>query len=157
MADENEDASISEIPMHPLQLQLMQTSDRLEDEWKRHDEAVEAVTRYFDVFEGGPLWGRPKQTLSLSVTASGATRQDAFEEDNDLKKKDPDLSVRDRLLRVTKEHIDKAQPVRACFQCFGDKRLPDETRCHMYYDHGCLISRAVARKHKYWWSRKGSY
>jgi Protein of unknown function (DUF3435) len=38
MADENEDDSISEVPMHPLQLQLMQklaaypTSDRLEDE-----------------------------------------------------------------------------------------------------------------------------
>ena len=45
MADENEDDSISEVPMHPLQLQLMQklaaypTSDRLEDESKRHDEA----------------------------------------------------------------------------------------------------------------------
>jgi Protein of unknown function (DUF3435) len=151
MVDESEDDSISEVPMHPLQLQLMQklaaypTSDCLEDEWKRHNEAVEAVTQYCDVFEGGPLWGRPKQTPSLSVTASGATRQGGFEEDSDLKKEDPDLSVRDRLLRATKEHIDTAQPVKACFQCFGDKRLPNETRCHMYYDHGCLTRHFRAR------------
>lgn len=64
-----EDESASRDDLHPLQLLLMQrllsylTSDSVEDEWKRRDDAVEAVVQYCDVLEGGLLRGRPKQSI----------------------------------------------------------------------------------------------
>ena len=129
----------------------------LEDEWRRHGEATEAVTLYCDVLESRPLWGRHKQTKPEPVISKVGLLQDAAKADDDPKKEeDLDRSLRDALLRATKEHIDMAQtdrtadkskrPILVCFQCFGDERLPVEIRCKMYYDHGCL-SRHFRAKH----------
>jgi hypothetical protein len=91
------------------------TSDSLEDEWKRRNEAVEAVRLYCGFPEGGPLWGRPKRAVPLDD-----------DEDQDMcpptaKKREgeqPTLSTWDAKLSATKEHIEKAPKPKTCFQCF---------------------------------------
>lgn len=150
--DESEDESPSEDDMHPLQLRLVQklltypTSDSLEDEWKRRDEGVEAVTQYCNVLEGGPLRGRPKQTTSKSVASNGGVRQDPpAKEDQTRRDEEPHVPARDELLRATEEHIKTAPKPRACFQCFADEKQPDDVRCKMFHDHGCLTRHFDAR------------
>lgn len=121
-----------------------QTSDSLEDEWKRRDEGVEAVTQYCDVLEGGPLRGRPKRTASKSVSSNGGVRQDApAKEDKVRRDEEPCVSARDELLRATEEHIKTALKPQACFQCFADEKQPDEVHCKMFYDY--MMSHATLR------------
>ncbi|TPX21021.1 hypothetical protein DIZ76_016921 [Coccidioides immitis] len=51
----------NEYNMPPAQISLLKKlltwpkSDSLEDEWRRHNEAVEAVRQYCDFLKGGPL------------------------------------------------------------------------------------------------------
>ncbi|PGH15999.1 hypothetical protein AJ80_05342 [Polytolypa hystricis UAMH7299] len=59
-----------EFEMPPAQIHLLDKllalpkSDSLEDEWRRRNEAVEAVRQYCGFLEGGPLRGRPKRSRS---------------------------------------------------------------------------------------------
>lgn len=46
------------------------TSNSVEDEWKRRDDAVDAVTPYWDVQVGDPLRARPKQIGSKSISST---------------------------------------------------------------------------------------
>lgn len=79
--ESEEDESASRDDLHPLQLLLMQrllsylTSDSVEDEWKRRDDAVEAVVQYCDVLEGGLLRGRPKQSIPKSAVVDDPIQQ----------------------------------------------------------------------------------
>lgn len=142
---EEEDASLQE-DMHPLQLLLLQrllsflTSNSVEDEWKRRDDAVDAVVQYCGVLEGGPLRGRPKQTgsKSMSLTPSnddlgGSPNTETY------------LSPRDELFRTTNKHLIEASKPRVCFQCFSNEELPDGTRCRVFYDAGCVTRHFHAR------------
>ncbi|EDN02645.1 predicted protein [Histoplasma mississippiense (nom. inval.)] len=58
------------------------TSDSLDDEWRRRNEAVEAVRQYCGFLEGGPLRGRPKRAIpsdgppSADIPPQKKTRQE---------------------------------------------------------------------------------
>jgi hypothetical protein len=75
MVDESDDELSSDMYMPPPQLNPTQkltacpTSGSLEVEWRRHDEATEAVTMYCGILEGWPLRGRPKKTPPKPVVA----------------------------------------------------------------------------------------
>lgn len=134
--------------MHPLQLLLLQrllsypSSNSVEDEWKRRDDAVDAVVQYCGCLEGGPLRGRPKQITAKSIPSTGSqpnfdSSPDARDSIND--NKEVTLSPRNELFRATRNHLtDTSRKPRACFQCFANKKLPDKTRCKMFYDAGCV-------------------
>ncbi|RHZ45341.1 uncharacterized protein CDV56_102092 [Aspergillus thermomutatus] len=144
---EDEESSLQN-DMHPLQLRLLQrllsypTSNSVEDEWKRRDDAVDAVVQYCGVHEGGPLRGRPKQIDAKSVPTTGSEpdfdgasdARDSLHENTRAT-----LSPRDELFRATQNHLtDTSKKPRACFQCFANEKLPDKTRCKMFYDAGCV-------------------
>ncbi|KAL2371955.1 hypothetical protein RJZ57_003590 [Blastomyces gilchristii] len=140
MADESEESSSSEDNMHPTLLGLLQKilsypiSDSLEAEWQCHNEAVDYVVLYCDTSEEGPLRKRLKKTQPPA--GNSGPYDDPHSKDDSEKKKH--LLSHDELLRLTTEHIEKAPKPRACFQCFSDRKLPDEVRCRMFYDPGCL-------------------
>ncbi|KAK6810763.1 hypothetical protein RU639_013526 [Aspergillus parasiticus] len=144
---EDEESSLQD-DMHPLPLLLLQrllsypTSNSVEDEWKRRDDAVDAVVQYCGVLEGGPLRGRPKQITAKSIPmtasepdfdGSSDTRDDLGENLGTI------LSPRDELFCATQNHLgDTSQTPRACFQCFANEKLPGKTRCKIFYDAGCV-------------------
>ncbi|EQL33377.1 hypothetical protein BDFG_04532 [Blastomyces dermatitidis ATCC 26199] len=144
MADESEESLSSEDNMHLSLLGLLQKllsypiSDSLEAEWQCHNEAVDYVVLYCDTSEEGPLRGRLKKNLKKTQPPAGNSGpyDDPHSKDDSEKKKH--LLSHDELLRLTTEHIEKAPKPRACFQCFSDRKLPDEVRCRMFYDPGCL-------------------
>ena len=150
---EEKDSSLQE-DMHPLQLVLLQrllsypTSNSVEDEWKRRDDAVDAVTQYCDVLEGGPLRGRPKQIGSKSTLS---TDPDTGLDDSSNFRVSPDkrtettLSPRDKRFRETAEHLQNAAKPQACFQCFANEAQSDDVRCKMFSDAGCLTRHFDAR------------
>jgi hypothetical protein len=151
MVDESDDELSSDMYMSPPQLNITQKLTAcpilgsLEDEWRCHNEATEAVTMYCGVLEGGPLRGRPKKTPPKPVTRND-NHYGASNKDNDIKEEEADKSSRDALFKATKKHIDTAGTgaentdpvVLACFQCYGDEKQPDNTRCKIFHDHGCI-------------------
>ncbi|KAJ5775856.1 uncharacterized protein N7511_000867 [Penicillium nucicola] len=78
--EESEDSPLEDT-MHPLQLHLVQSllsypvSNSLEDEWHRRDTGAAAVVQYYDVLEGGPLRGRPKQKAPEIASPTGPIAQ----------------------------------------------------------------------------------
>ncbi|KAK9311428.1 hypothetical protein V1524DRAFT_41933 [Lipomyces starkeyi] len=107
------------------------TSDSIEAEWRRRNEAVEAVRVYCDVLEGGPRRGRrPKATVLVvedTVMADVSTESAAL------------LSARDESFRVSEEHIRTAAKPLRCFQCYGDLGQADNRRVQEYRYHKNLI------------------
>ncbi|KAB8259318.1 hypothetical protein BDV32DRAFT_150645 [Aspergillus pseudonomiae] len=144
---EEEESSLQD-NMHPLQLFLLQrllsfpTSNSVEDEWKRRDDAVDAVVQYCGVLEGGPLRGRPKQITAKSspMTASAPDLNGSSDTRDGLDENmGTTLSPRDELFRATQNHLtDTSKKPHACFQCFANEKLPDKTHCKMFYDAGCV-------------------
>lgn len=48
------------------------------------------------------------------------------------------FSVRGKPLRAIKEYVENSEQPEACFQCLANERLPDDVRCRMFYDAGCV-------------------
>ncbi|KAJ1704834.1 hypothetical protein NYO67_13011 [Aspergillus flavus] len=144
---EDEESSLQD-DMHPLQLLLLQrllsypTSNSVEDEWKRRDDAVDAVVQYCGVLEGGPLRGRPKQITAKSIPLTGSEPDlngSPDTRDSLVENMGATFSPRDELFRATQNHLtDTSKKPQACFQCFANEKLPDKTRCKMFHDAGCV-------------------
>lgn len=146
--DESKDEESSfQDDIHPLQLLLLQrllsypTSNSVEDEWKRRDDAVDAVVQYCDVLEGGPLRGRLKQIRTASIPSTDPEPDlNGSSNVRDCPDKNTEITLcpRDELFRTTQKHLTDVLKPRACFQCFANEKLPDQTRCRMFYDTGCV-------------------
>ncbi|KAJ6093617.1 hypothetical protein N7486_008906 [Penicillium sp. IBT 16267x] len=144
--EESDNSSSLEDTMHPLQLHLVQSllsypvSNSLEDEWHRRDTGTAAVVQYYDVLEGGPLRGRPKQKVPKSTPLAGPIVQpknlQQTQNDTDLCKLY--ISVYGKPLRATREYLKTAKQPEACFQCFASEGLPDKVRFQMFHDPGCV-------------------
>ena len=142
----NEGKSSLENTMHPLQLQLVQSllsypvSNSLEDEWHRRDTGTLVVVQYCDVLEGGPLSGRPKQKAPESAPPARPTAQPPglHRTKSDIDSREVPVSIGGKPLRATREYLETAKQPEACFQCFANKGLPEDTRCRMFHDAGCV-------------------
>nr|KMM63656.1 hypothetical protein CPAG_00010 [Coccidioides posadasii RMSCC 3488] len=128
MVEDSEEEPPSEDTLHPILYKLLQkllsypASDCLKAEWQRRNKAVDFVVLYCDVLEGGPRRGRPKKTQR--PMGSGGPDSDSNSKDVHMIRKQP--LTYDELLRLTAEHIEKAPKPHACFQCFADRKQPDE-------------------------------
>ncbi|EDN03935.1 predicted protein [Histoplasma mississippiense (nom. inval.)] len=110
----------TEFEMPPAQIHLLEklltwlTSDSLEDEWRRRNEAVEAVRQYCGFFEGGPLRGRPKRAIpptdphSENIPLQKKIRQEGCPAPPSGEKK---------CRAVENLHSGSAPDPLACFQC----------------------------------------
>ncbi|OJJ87638.1 uncharacterized protein ASPGLDRAFT_976128 [Aspergillus glaucus CBS 516.65] len=96
-------------------LLLYPTSNSVEDEWKRRDDAVDAVVQYCDVLEGGPLCGRPKQIKTISIPSTDPEPDlDGSSNVRDCldKNMETTLCPRDELFCTTQKH-------HGCFEATG--------------------------------------
>jgi hypothetical protein len=100
-------------------------SHSLEDEWARRNAATKAVTSYCPILEGGPLRGRPKRATP-SDDEFGQT-EPCTHGAKKLKSESPVLNP-EGPLEEAKEHILNAGEPKRCFQCFGNRLLPEHKR-----------------------------
>lgn len=114
------------------------TSNSLEDEWQRRNVATEAVTQYCSVWEGGPLPGRPKRAASSdesdddrNVTCKRVARGD--------NKPHAFPSERDIALQAADKQIQEEGKPRRCFQCFGNRQLPDHRRMQTWSEYKSVV------------------
>jgi Protein of unknown function (DUF3435) len=111
--------------MLPEQIHLLDklmtwpTSLSLEAEWRRRSEAINAVTVYCHVEEGGSRRGRKSKQLDQHVGR--------------LASKHVNEEVRSTtLLKATLEHLRQATRPVACFLCYGNQSLPIDRRTKKY-------------------------
>lgn len=118
-----EEKLVTEGTMLPQQIYLLEklttrpTTSSLEDEWRRRSEAINAVTAYCHVQEGGPRRGRkPKQPgpHSTRPVSGNANTQPST------------------ILQDTLKHLSQAERPVVCFLCYGNPRLSDDRRVKRY-------------------------
>ncbi|KAJ5098530.1 hypothetical protein N7532_005531 [Penicillium argentinense] len=138
--DETRERLVAEENMLPEQIFLLEklmtwpTSLSLEREWKRRNEAVEAVRMYCRVREGGPRRGRrPKNptcrdSLSPHSAPTPASTQIPMS-----------YLPREAALRRAEEHIQAAAKPLGCFQCFGNLEESEDRRMKQYSRHKHLL------------------
>ncbi|KAJ5737405.1 uncharacterized protein N7483_002530 [Penicillium malachiteum] len=138
--DETRELLVARESMLPQQIFLLEklmtwpTSRSLEQEWKRRNEAVEAVRMYCGVREGGPRRGRrPNRPIPVKNTAtdSPATLASA-------QAVSPSLQREDALQRA-EAHVQTALKPLGCFQCFGNREESDQRRLKHYSRHKHLL------------------
>lgn len=137
--EETKETLQKEEQMLPEQVSLLEklmtwpTSASIEAEWRRRNEAVEAVRAYCDVLEGGPRRGR-------RPTAVPRLEEDTVMEDLPTESAVP-LSERDQAFRLAEEHIKEAPRLELvrCFQCFSDPEQADNRRLKRYDYHRNLV------------------
>ncbi|GLA79019.1 hypothetical protein AtubIFM55763_001432 [Aspergillus tubingensis] len=117
------------------------TSLSVEDEWRRRNEATEAVRLDCDVLEGGPRRGqRPKRTIPVERTIR---IDDSPAKAVVVQAPVPSLSTspspHEATLRAAAEDIRIADTPRTCFQCYGDQAESDNRRVKQYAHHKGLI------------------
>jgi hypothetical protein len=91
------------------------TSDSLEDEWMRRNEAAMAGIQYCGFPEGGPLRGWPKRPVS--------DNEESIAEPSSKKQKRPErptLSAWEEKLGTVKKKKVVADKPSACFQCLKE-------------------------------------
>jgi Protein of unknown function (DUF3435) len=111
--------------MLPEQIRLLDklmtwpTSLSLEAEWRRRSEAINAVTAYCRVEEGGSRRGRKPKRLDQRVgrPASEHVNEEARSTS---------------LLKATLEHLRQSTRPVACFLCYGNQNLPIDRRTKRY-------------------------
>lgn len=129
----------TEVKMPPEQIRLLEklftwpTSHSLNDEWRRRNAATKAVTDYCPVLEGGPLRGRPKRIAPSdgfdgSQTASRKRR--ASEEPKPDVHPPPSGPLQD-----AEVYIGAAKKPKRCFQCFGNRSLPEHRRVQKWSEY----------------------
>ena len=152
--DESKDEESSlQDDMHHLQLLLQRlllypTSNSVEEEWKRCDDAVDAVVQYCDVLECGPLCDWPKQIKTTSIPSTDPEPDlDGSSKVRDCldKNMETTLCPHDELFCTTQKHLTDVLKPRVCFQCFANGKLRDQTCCRMFYDTGCMTEHFDAR------------
>jgi len=102
---------------------------------------VDAVVQYCDVLEGGLFYGRPKQIRMTSISSTDPEPDlNGSSNVRDCPDKNTGITLcpRDELFHTTQKHLTDVLKPRACFQCFANEKLPDQTRCRMFYDAGCM-------------------
>lgn len=128
--------------MLPQQIFLLErlmtwpTSLSLEVEWRRRNEAVEAVRMYCDVREGGPCQGR-----------QSPKRPAPAKEDIPMNDAPADISTADQspsspsgeALREVETHIQAAKKPLGCFQCYRNIDESNERRMKHYSHHKHLL------------------
>ncbi|KAJ5557542.1 hypothetical protein N7494_001457 [Penicillium frequentans] len=138
--DETRKLLVSRENMLPQQVFLLEklitwpTPRSLEKEWKRRNEAVEAVRMYCDVREGGPRRGRRPNRPSPgkdATTDRPATMASTLTPSPSLQREDA--------LRVPEAHVQTAVKPLGCFQCFGNREESDERRMKHYSRHKHLL------------------
>ncbi|KAL3259761.1 hypothetical protein ABHI18_005096 [Aspergillus niger] len=107
------------------------TSLSVEDEWRRRNEATEAVRLDCDVLEGGPRRGRrPKRTIPVERTIR---IDDSPAKAVVVQAPVPSLSTspspHEATLRAAAEDIRIADTPRTCFQRYGDQAESDKPAC----------------------------
>ncbi|KMP10260.1 hypothetical protein CIRG_09941 [Coccidioides immitis RMSCC 2394] len=128
MVEDSEEEPLSEDTLHPILYKLLQklllypASDCLEAEWQRCNKAVDFMVLYCNILEGSPHHRHPKKTQQ--PMGSSGPDSDSNSKDVHMIRKQP--STYDELLCLTAEHIEKALKPHACFQCFADRKQPDE-------------------------------
>ncbi|KAJ6070739.1 hypothetical protein N7467_012058 [Penicillium canescens] len=138
--DETKERLAARENMLPEQIFLLEklmtwpTSLSLEREWKRRNEAVEAVRMYCRVREGGPRRGRrpkkpvPRDDLVPHSPPTPASTQTTV----------PSLP-REDALRKAEAHVQAAAKPLGCFQCFGNLEESDDRRMKHYSRHKHLL------------------
>jgi hypothetical protein len=137
--EETKEVLQKEEQMLPEQVHLLEklmtwpTSDSIEAEWRRRNEAVEAVRVYCDVLEGGPRRGR-------RPTAVARVEEVTVMEDVPTESVGP-LSERAQAFQIAEHHIKKApqKELLRCFQCFSDPEQADSRRLKRYDYHRNLV------------------
>ena len=127
----NEDQMPPELVTLNEKLMTWPTSDSIEAEWRRRNEAVEAVRVYCDVLEGGPPRGR--RPLAVNYVKEDVVMEDAPVTTATA------LSERDRSFRAAEEHIRTASEPLCCFQCYADPGQADSRRLKHYPYHRNLV------------------
>uniref|UniRef100_A0A093UP37 Uncharacterized protein n=1 Tax=Talaromyces marneffei PM1 TaxID=1077442 RepID=A0A093UP37_TALMA len=128
---QNKDRMPPELVTLNEKLMTWPTSDSIEAEWRRRNEAVEAVRIYCDVLEGGPPRGRRPQAVNY-------VEEDVVMEDAPVTSATA-LSERDRFFQAAEEHIRMASEPLCCFQCFADPGQADSRRLKHYPYHRNLV------------------
>jgi Protein of unknown function (DUF3435) len=111
--------------MLPEQIHLLDklmtwpTSSSLEAEWRRRSEAINAVTAYCRVEEGGSRRGRKPKRLDQN-TGRPASETVNEEAQSTL------------LLNTTVDHLRQAERPVACFLCYGNSKLSIYRRTKRY-------------------------
>lgn len=123
----NEDRKPPELVTLSEKLMTWPTSDSIEAEWRRRNEAVEAVRVYCDVIEGGPPRGRRPQAVNYV--------EDDVAEDDVLMEDAPVTSA----TALSEEHIRTAPEPLCCFQCYADPEQADSQRLKHYPYHRNLV------------------
>lgn len=138
--DETKERLAARENMLPEQIFLLEklmswpTSLSLEREWKRRNDAVEAVRMYCRVREGGPRRGRrPKNPISRDDQAPHSSPIPASTQTSVLS------LPREDALRKAEEHVQTATKPLGCFQCFGNLEEPDDRRMKHYSRHKHLL------------------
>jgi hypothetical protein len=140
----------TEVQMLSEQISLLEkaftwpTPHSLEDEWARRNTAIKAVTKYCTVPEGGPLRGRPKRA---------APSDDGFNQTEPRKrvvseKLKPESTVPNPggPFEEAEQHILNAKKPERCFQCFGNRSLP-EHKCVQVWSRYDATVRLFQDKH----------
>lgn len=140
--EETKEILRTEENMLPQQISLLgklttwPTSLSLEAEWKRRNDAVNAVRMYCDVREGGPRRGRrcPKRPPPAGkyIAANGVQAPDSTTDQSGL-------SPSEEALREAGAHIQRAIKPLGCFQCYGNLVESDERRMKHYSRHKHLL------------------
>ncbi|KAL1873654.1 hypothetical protein Plec18167_006171 [Paecilomyces lecythidis] len=114
------------------------TSNSLEDEWQRRNVAMEAVAQYCSAWEGGPLRGRPKRAVSTdeSDDDQNPLRKRVAHEDYQPQACPTELDV---ALHAADQHIKEETKPRKCFQCFGNRQLPDHCRMKTWSEYKSVV------------------
>jgi hypothetical protein len=126
--------------MLPQQIFLLEklmtwpTSRSLELEWRRRNEAVEAVRMYCGVREGGPRRGRrPRMPILVDDVATPIPHTLAS-----TQAPSPSL-LREDALRKADVHVRTAAKPLGCFQCYGNIEESDVRRMKHYTRHKHLL------------------
>lgn len=116
---------VTEEGMLPEQIHLLEklvtwpTSLSLEAEWRRRNQAINAVTAYCRVEEGGSRRGRKPKRLDQNT---GQPANENLNEEAHLTS----------LLNTTHEHLRQARRPEACFLCYGNSKLSIYRRTKRY-------------------------
>ncbi|KAF7587244.1 hypothetical protein BBP40_007516 [Aspergillus hancockii] len=141
----------SEDQMSPERIDLIETlfswptSSSLEEEWKRRNAATRAISQYCPIPEGGPLRGRPKRSAP-SDGFRGKPQASYKRSANENCQPTVRLSAREILFQEAEEHIRAAKKPQRCFQCFGNRSLPDNRRTQEWTKYKSTL-RHFRKKH----------
>lgn len=124
--------------MLPQQIFLLEklttwpTSSDLEAEWRRRNEAMDAIRMYCDVREGGP--GRGRRCAKQPPSGGQDVAMNDLPAHPSTAEQSP-FSPSKEALREAENHIRNAEKPLGCFQCYGNGSEADERRLKHWSRH----------------------